>query len=285
MSSRNEQITIYTANDRRGGILRTAVRSFQEVWRFRQLVWTLFSRDFKAQFKQSILGYFWTVLGPILGVFSFVFMNYMGILNPGKTVVPYPLYAFIGTSLWGFMMGSIGYMSSGLNAHSELIMRTNIPKIALAASAFANITYNALVSLALIALFMVLSRVHLGLGWLVFPFLALPLIVLGSGIGLAISVVGIIARDIAKLVNQFFGLMIFLTPVFFVADDIHNRLLHRVIMLNPLTYLVEFPRSVLLSQPSGFASLYLAAAVASFLIFLIGIKVFDLVQDLVAERL
>jgi len=79
--------------------------------------------------------------------------------------------------------------------------------------------------------------------------------------------------------------MIFLTPVFFVADDIHNRLLHRVIMLNPLTYLVEFPRSVLLSQPSGFASLYLAAAVASFLIFLIGIKVFDLVQDLVAERL
>src|SRR5437763_39681 len=55
-------VTIYTANGGRGGILRTAARSLGDIMRYRYLVWTLFSRDFKAQFKQSFLGYFWAAL-------------------------------------------------------------------------------------------------------------------------------------------------------------------------------------------------------------------------------
>lgn len=280
-----EQVTIYTPEDRRGGILRTALYSFRETWRYRALVWTLFSRDFKAQFKQSLLGYFWTVLGPILGVFSFVFMNYMGILHPGATPIPYPLYAFVGTSVWAFLMSSIGNMSGGLNAHAELIMRTNIPKIALAGSALANIAYGVLVNIVLIVFFMLLSRVPFGWSSLTFPILSLPLIVLGTGIGLAISVVGIVAKDITRLVSQFFSLLMFFTPVFYVADQIPNRILHRLIMLNPLTYLVEVPRNMLVGQPALYWPEYVAASAGCLLVFLAGIKVFDLVQDLVAERL
>lgn len=285
MTGSLKQMTVYTPDDRRGGMLRTALHSFRETWRYRELVWTLFSRDFRAQFKQSILGYFWTVLGPILGVFSFVLMNYMGILHPGATPVPYALYAFVGTSIWGFLMSSIGNMSTGLNVHAELIMRTNIPKIALVGSALANIAYGALVNIVLILFFMLLSRVPFGWGALAFPFLGLPLIILGTGIGLAISVVGIVAKDVTKLVNQFFGLVMFFTPVFYVADQIPNRVLHRLIMLDPLTYLVEVPRDILIGQPVPYWPQYLATSAGCLLVFLAGIKVFDLVQDLVAERL
>src|SRR6185437_7872957 len=122
-------ITIYMANSKGSGLIRTAIRSARDIYTYRYLIWTLFSRDFKAQFKQSILGYFWTALGPILGVFSFAFMNFMGVLNPGATTVPYPVYAFIGISLWGFLTSTVAVMSGGLNAQSDLIMRTNIPKI------------------------------------------------------------------------------------------------------------------------------------------------------------
>src|SRR5579883_522103 len=276
MTGSLKQLTVYTPDDRRGGMLRTAVHSFRETWRYRELVWTLFSRDFKAQFKQSLLGYFWTVLGPILGVFSFVLMNYMGILHPGATPVPYALYAFVGTSIWSFLMSSIGNMSTGLNVHAELIMRTNIPKIALVGSALANIAYGVLVNLILIAFFMLLSRVPFSWGSLAFPILGLPLIILGTGIGLAISVVGIVAKDITKLVTQFFGLVMFFTPVFYVADQIPNRILHRLIMLDPLTYLVEVPRDMLIGQPVPYWPQYLATSAGCLLVFLAGIKVFDL---------
>src|ERR1700761_5174582 len=91
-------ITVYTANKGATGLLLTAVRSVRDIYRHRHLIWVLFSRDFKAQFKQNLLGYLWAVLGPLMGVFSFIFMNFVGILNPGPTGVPYPVYAFIGTS-------------------------------------------------------------------------------------------------------------------------------------------------------------------------------------------
>ena len=278
-------ITVYTANNGGGGLLRTAARSLRDIHTYRYLIWTLFSRDFKAQFKQSLLGYVWTGLGPILGVFSFVFMNYMGILNPGATDVPYPIYAFIGVSLWGFLTSTIGVMGSGLNAQSELIMRTNIPKIALAASAMASIVYGTMVNLILVALFLLIFRMPVDWLSLAFPILILPLIILGLGIGLAVSVIGIIAKDVGRLVNQFFTLVMFLTPVIFVSDHIHNRWLHWLIMANPLTYLVELPRSILLAQPTHYWPQYLGASLICFAALLIGLKIFDIVQDLVAERL
>lgn len=278
-------ITVYTANSGSGGIFRTAARSMRDIHTYRYLIWTLFSRDFRAQFKQSILGYFWTALGPLLGVFSFVFMNYMGILNPGATAVPYPIYAFVGISLWGFLTSTIGVMSGGLNAQSDLIMRTNIPKIALAASALASIVYSALVNLILIALFLAIFRMPVGWASLMFPLLILPLIVMGLGIGLAVSVIGIIVKDVSRLVSQFFTLLMFLTPVIFVSDHIKNPWLHRLITLNPLTYLVELPRSVLLAQETHYWPQYLGASLMCIIVLLVGIKIFDMVQDLVAERL
>lgn len=285
MSGAAGPITVYTANSGSGGLWRTATRSVRDIYTYRYLIWTLFSRDFRAQFKQSIFGYFWTALGPILGVFSFVFMNFMGILNPGVTAVPYPIYAFVGVSLWGFLTGTIGGMSSGLNAQSDLIMRTNIPKIALAASALANIVYGTLVNLVLITLFLVIFRMPVSWASLTFPLLILPLIILGLGIGIAVSVIGIIAKDVGRLVSQFFTFLMFLTPVIFVSDHIKNPWLHRLIMLNPLTYLVELPRSILLAQETHFWPQYWGASVMCIIVLLLGVKIFDMVQDLVAERL
>jgi lipopolysaccharide transport system permease protein len=280
-----EQITVYTANKGAVGIFRTAAQSVGDIYRHRHLIWVLFSRDFKAQFKQSLLGYLWAVLGPLMGVFSFVYMNFIGILNPGPTAVPYPVYAFIGTSLWSFLTATIVMMSNGLNAQSELIMRTNVPKIALAASALASIFYGVLVNLALVVLFLLVFRTPFAWSSLAFPILILPLIILGVGVGLVVSVIGIIIKDAGRMVNQALVILMFLTPVVFVSDNIKSPFLHRLIMANPLTYLVEVPRAILLAEGTAYWPEYFGATLMSLVMLLIGTKVFDIVQDLVAERL
>ncbi len=71
----------------------------------------------------------------------------------------------------------------------------------------------------------------------------------------------------------------------FVSDNIKGRLLHRLIMANPLTYLVELPRSLLFGQGTSFWPQYLGASALCLAVLLVGVKVFDIVQDLVAERL
>jgi lipopolysaccharide transport system permease protein len=276
-------ITVYTPNNRAAGL--TAIRFVREIYTYRHLVWSLFARDFRAQFKQNLLGYAWAILTPLVGVFSFIFMNYAGILNPGPLKVPYPVYAFVGTSLWSFLTSTVAVMGNGLKSQSDLIMRTNIPKIALAASSLASIGYGVVINLLMIGVMLVIFRMPIGWGTLTFLPLVLPMILLGVGIGLATSVVAIIVKDAVSIVTQALGILMFFTPVVYVADNIKGRLLYKLMMDNPLTYLVDVPRSILFSQKTEYWPQYLCVTLLSVVVLLMGAKIFEIVQDLVAERL
>jgi ABC-type polysaccharide/polyol phosphate export permease len=276
-------ITIYTPNNRGAGL--TAIRFVREIYIYRHLVWSLFARDFRAQFKQNLLGYAWAILTPLIGVFSFIFMNYAGILNPGPLKVPYPVYAFVGTSLWSFLTSTVAVMGNGLKAQSDLIMRTNIPKIALAASSLASIGYGVIINLLMIGVMLVVFGMPIGWGTFAFLPLALPMILLGVGIGLATSVVAIIIKDAVSIVTQGLAILMFFTPVVYVADNIKGRLLYKLMMDNPLTYLVDLPRSILFGQKTEYWAQYLCVTLLCLVVLLLGAKIFEIVQDLVAERL
>jgi lipopolysaccharide transport system permease protein len=276
-------VTVYSPNGGRGGL--SAFRFVRDIYVHRHLVWSLFARDFRAQFKQNLLGYAWAVLTPLLGVFSFVFMNYTGILNPGPLEVPYPIYAFVGTSLWSFLTGTIMLMGNGLKGQAELIMRTNVPKVALAASSLASIGYAVLTNLAMILIMMIIFHVPLGWNCLAFLPLILPMIMLGIGIGLAASVISIIIKDTVTIITQTLTIVMFLTPVIYVAKNLKGRLLYKVMMDNPLTYLVDVPRSILFGQGTEYWPQFIGVTLLSFAVLLLGAKIFEIVQDLIAERL
>lgn len=278
------QTTVYTANDRATGLGFTAVRFVRDIYRYRHLIWSLFARDFRAQFKQNLLGYLWAVITPLLSVFGFVYMSYIGVLNPGNTGVPYPVYAFVGTSVWAFLTSTISLMGNGLKAQSDLIMRTNVPKIALAASSLASILYGVIVNLVLILGLLLFFRIPLTWSSALFLVLILPMIMLGIGVGLMTSVLGVIVKDASNIVLQPLIIVMYLTPVVFLAKNIHGKL-HTIIMMNPLSYLVDVPRSILLGQGTDYWPEFAGATALSLLVFLAGAKVFEIVQDLIAERL
>src|SRR6185436_10823082 len=66
----------------------------------RELAWRLFVRDFSAQYRNSLLGYFWVFVPPLMASLPFVYLNRAGILSVGETHIPYPAYAIIGTTIW-----------------------------------------------------------------------------------------------------------------------------------------------------------------------------------------
>jgi lipopolysaccharide transport system permease protein len=164
-------------------------------------------------------------------------------------------------------------------------MRTNIPKIALAVASLANALYPITINLLMIFLIAVLFGVPLHLSSLLLPILVLPIIMFAAGLGLVVSVIGIIAKDLTSLVTQALTLLMYLTPVVFLSDNIKVHFLHRLIMGNPLTYLIDVPRSVLLGEAIAYWPQYIEATVLAFVVLILGLKVFDIIQDLVAERL
>lgn len=255
-----------------------------ELYWSRHVIWHLFVRDFVASFRQKLLGYLWVVLAPLIGIASFVFMQSTGILNPGDTGIPYPIFVFIGTTVWGLLISALTTVAGGLVVNSDLVMRTNIPKIGLAVTGLASLFYGLLVNLAVLALLLMVYQVVPSPWAVLYPLAVLPAVLLGIGFGLILAVVGAVARDVTTMFATVFNLLMYITPVVYTAKFSHP-VLQSVVQWNPLTHLVDAPRSLLvagrITDPAAFA----ASCAFSLMVLWFGIHAFYLIKDRVAERL
>lgn len=278
-------VTVYVPNERQGGIFWAFFQACEDIRSARHAIIRLFLRDFQAQFRQKIFGYFWALITPLLGILSFIFLHFAGLLKSGVEELPYPIYVLLGTSLWGCLAGTMGAVSSGLQSQADLVMRTNIPKLALAISSLANTMYGILIGMITMGIVFTLYKFIPSVWYVAYPLLAMPLLLLGVGMGIVLSVMGSIAKDLTQIVSQGLALAMYATPVIYVTSQIGNVFVRKVIELNPLTYLIDVPRSLICSGQSEHVVQYLWVSLGVFVLFLIALRVFYLIQDLVAERL
>lgn len=278
-------VTVYTPNERQGGLLWGMKQAGADVWGARYVIWRLFLRDFTAQFKQKLFGYVWALLGPLLGILNFLFLYFTGVLQPGQGAMPYTLYVLLGSSIWSSLPGALGAVSGGLQAQADLIMRTRIPKIALAISSLAGLCYSLLIGLVTILVVFVLYGFTPSWYILLYPVLILPLLLLGVAVGLVLSVLGVIARDLTQLVMQGLALVMYVTPIIYLPETIANAFVKKVIAWNPLTYLVDVPRSLLVYGHAEKLTTFCWISLAVLVCVVLGLRIFYLLEDLVAERL
>jgi lipopolysaccharide transport system permease protein len=190
----------------------------------------------------------------------------------------------MGMGIWGFLTNTFVVVSGGLQGNQDLIMRTNIPKITFAITGMANILYSILVHCFVVLLFALLLGVTPSIWALLYPVALLPIVLVGVGLGLMFSVIGTVARDLTGIMATFLNLLMFLSPVVY-KPEFGNSVLKTIVDWNPMTYLVDIPRSlfVLGEFPNlrGFA----AAALFSLIVMGLGLHSFYLIKDKVAERL
>lgn len=280
----SKNIRTYEANGKPLTPLGSMLLAYSELSWSRHVIWHLFLRDFIAGFRQKLLGYFWIVLTPLIGIASFVFMQKTGILNPGDIKIPYPIYVYIGTTIWALLINTITTVSAGLINNADLIMRTNIPKISLAVTGLANIFYNLLVNIVVLLFILLVFKIPPSPWALFYPLAVFPIIMLGMGIGLVLSVVGAVARDVSGMFLSAFNLVMYITPVVYTAQ-FQDPLLQAVVKCNPLAYLVDGPRNLFVMGFFPTPVKFFFSTLVSFVVLCIGIHTFYLIKDKVAERL
>lgn len=278
-------VTVYQPNERRGGLIWGLQQASEDIAASRHVIARLFWRDFIAQFRQKILGYFWALLSPLLGIVSFLFLFFIGVLQPGEGEIPYTLYVLVGSTIWGCLPGAMGAVSGGLQAQAELIMRTRIPKLALAVSSLAGLLYGILISMITMAILFLVMGVTPSWWILAYPLLILPMVLLGTAAGLVLSVLGPIARDLVPLATQALAFVMYITPVIYVQSTIQNPFVKTLIEWNPITYLVDIPRSLICLGRAENIDVFVWVAIGTVALVTIGLRVFYLLEDLVAERL
>ena len=285
MSEEEILITVYDAADNRQGIAASLRAAMSDLHKGKHVLRHIFLRDFISQFRQRLLGYFWAVLTPLLGIATYIFMYLIGVLRPGTTDIPYGLFLFTGMGLWGVFIGAITTVSGSLVGQADLMLRTNVPPLVLALSGIAGLVYaNIIHWLSVIIL-------SLAFGWLpspwalLYPIFLVPLFLFGVALGLILSVIGATARDVPGIVLNILGFILFVSPVFYSTELFNRYPLNLIATINPFTYFINVPRDMFFSGKSNYWFGYTIATLLIFIFLIISVHVFYAIKDQVAERL
>ncbi len=251
----------------------------------KNLLWQMISREVKARYKQSILGYFWVILNPLLQmlVMSFAFSVIMRIPTAAAGNIPYSVFLFTALLPWTLFSSSLSSASNSLVASSSLITKVYFPRtILVLATIIAKIIDFLFASTILIA-FLIIYRlpVNLNAFWVIPIFLIQQIFTLG--LSLILSAANLMYRDIQYLLGLVLMLWMYLTPIIYPVDIVPAQF-RFIYQLNPMSVIINaYRQSILSGSPPKFSSLAVALLV-SLLILLLGLRYFKREEKTFADN-
>ena len=248
-----------------------------------ELVWRLFLRDFEAKYRQTVLGFLWALIMPLLTVGTFVFLNRAGILNIGKVDIPYPAYALLGLTVWQIFSGGLRACSNSIVAGGSMIVKINFPKEVFVLSSLGEALIETMVRLALTAFVFAIYKVVPAWTVVLFPFALIPLLLFTLGLGLMLSLLNAVFRDVANIVSLSTTFLLFVTPVLYPEPK--AAFFKAFTVFNPLAALVSGPRDLVVKGYLTQSVSYLFYSGLSLAIFLISWRLFHLAEIRIAERI
>ncbi|MEY4335831.1 MAG: hypothetical protein RLZZ45_750, partial [Bacteroidota bacterium] len=216
--------------------------NLKDVWRYRDLLWMFVKRDFKAQYKQTILGPLWHLIQPLFTtiVFLVVFTNIAKIPTDG--VIPV-LFYMSGITIWNYFSSCLNATSNTFVANAGIFSKVYFPRLILPLSVVASniVKFGIQFFLLIVAVlwFNITSSSSFGPSPSLSSLILIPVIVLvmaglGLGLGIIISSMTTKYRDLTVLIGFAVQLLMYATPVVYPMSTIANEQLKSWISLNPL---------------------------------------------------
>jgi lipopolysaccharide transport system permease protein len=212
---------------------------WNEIWRYRELLYFLTWRDVKVRYKQTALGAAWAILQPLLTMIVFtLFFGRLAGFDKRTEGVPYPLYVYTGLILWTFFATSISSSGNSLVGNSNLISKVYFPRIVVPLAAVcAGLVDWAVSSCALLLMF---GIYQIGVNWEV---LYVPVFVVGTfltaaGVGALLAALTVEFRDFRYVVPFLTQIWMFITPVIYPASIVPGRW-RWLFSINPMSGLIE----------------------------------------------
>jgi lipopolysaccharide transport system permease protein len=236
------------------------------------------------QYKKSILGISWLLISPLLSVIVWVLLHASGVFNPGDSQVPYVAFVLLSNSIWVFFVSFFKGISDSIMGRGGELLQNNFPRIIIVAEKIIVSFVNFIIPLALSILVLIIYGVKFsGSSLLFFPAL-LPLVFLGISMGLIFAVIKVVSVDLIVLFDNAIEVLKFLTPVVYTTA-IASDLIQEIIRWNPLTYLIDFPRVLLLGMPIQDTHIFLYCSLGSLFLLLLSIRYFYLALPWVFEKI
>jgi len=253
----------------------------KDVWNYRDLLWLLVRRDFVSFYKQTIFGPLWFFIQPIFTtvIFTFIFSNLAKISTEGA---PPALFYMAGNVAWNYFSDGLNKTSTVFRDNANIFGKVYFPRLIMPLSIiFSNLVkfgIQFLLFLLLLAYYMFTGfNIHPNWCILLFPIVIILMAILGLGLGLIITAMTTKYRDLTFLVTFGVQLLMYATPIIYPLSSAPEKY-RTIIAFNPLSGLIETFRYGFLGTGEFYPLALAYSVVASLVIFLLGLIVFNKVE-------
>jgi lipopolysaccharide transport system permease protein len=255
----------------------------QDVRAGRELAWRLFLRDLQAGYRQTLLGYIWAFLPPLVAAATFIFLQSQGITRIEVVGIPYAAFALMGTLLWQIFVDALISPSASFGAAKAMLVKINFPREAVLMGGLYMVLFNAAIRLILIAAVMAYWRVPVGPTLAFFPIAVCGLIAAGFAIGLLITPMASLYGDAARAIPIVAGFWMLLTPV--VYPPRMGGLAGWLATWNPVSPLIITARECLTAHTLSVIWPFWFVTAGSLLVILAGLVGFRIAMPHLIERM
>lgn len=239
--------------------------------KYAHLIAELVKRDLKLKYRRSFLGYFWSLLNPLMmmSVMMVVF-SYMFRFN----IENYPLYLICGQTVFNCFNESTNRAMFAIIDNAPLLKKIYVPKCVFPLSRV--LTYFTTMALSLLAVLIVMiaTRVQFHFCMLLFFVPLIFLLFFAAGMGMILSGLAVKFQDTIHLYSVFTMVLMYATPIFYPIDAVPESVA-RIIRLNPLYTIIYLFRELMLYGHIPAFGTWLYALGTSLAMFVLGALLFD----------
>ena len=223
----------------------------RSLWCNRNLILQMTKREVLGRYKGSVMGIAWSFFNPVLMllvytfVFSEIFKSRWGGIGADDSKTQFAVVLFVGMIVLGLFSDVInrapGLIISNINYVKKVVFPIEIlPVIAMSAALF-----HCLISLSVLLSAFAIFNGYLHWTTVFIPVVLLPLVILCTGLSWMLSSIGVFLRDAGQTIGILTMMLTFLSPVFYPVSAVPQRF-RPFIMANPLTFIIEQAREVLI---------------------------------------
>lgn len=226
---------------------RSMVKSIVGQW---HLIHQMAKREIQSKYKGSSLGLLWSIITPMvmLTIYTFLFsVVFKAKWNVGQNESKYEfaIVLFAGLLTHAFLAEVLNKSPSLITSNVNYVKKVVFPLEIMAIVNILVCMFNTVISIAVLLVAIALVKHSIPLTAVFLPFVLLPLVVLASGLSWLLASLGVYIRDIGQSITIVTTILTFLSPIFYPVSAV-PEILRPWLMLNPLTFIIEQVRNVMI---------------------------------------
>ncbi len=223
-------------------------------YKYRFLLSEIVRKNIKLQYRNSILGMFWTFLQPLMTTLVLVAV-FSGIFGTNRRdMINYPIYLLCGRLIYEFFTQSTKRAMRSIRNSASVIKKVYVPKYIYPLSNVISTFVTFIISLLVLACFLIYfyffsdKQPIINAHFLLFPIPIIILLILCVGVGMILSTLEVFFKDIEYLYEVFCMLLFYMTPIFYTVEQLNlpSKIIRMALMANPLYSITEMFRDCVL---------------------------------------